>query len=312
MSIPAIDVRDLTRRFGSFTAVDHVTFQVEAGEIFGFLGANGAGKSTTIRMLCGLLPPSEGTARVAGFDVAREPYRVRQAIGYMAQKFSLYEDLTGLENLYFFGTAYGLTGRRLEARIREVTARVGLNGQERRLVRELPTGWRQRLALAGALLHEPSVVFLDEPTSGVDPLARRRFWDLIAELAAEGTTVFVTTHYLDEAEYCNRLGLIHNGRLIALGAPEALKARYLIRPLYELEATPLRAALETLRRMPEVFEADPFGSRIHVTLQDRSLDPELLVRRLREAGLTVAGIRPIVPTLEDVFLHLIEHPPTET
>jgi ABC-2 type transport system ATP-binding protein len=304
-------VRDLTRRFGNFTAVDHLTFQVEAGEIFGFLGANGAGKSTTIRMLCGLLSPSEGTACVAGFDVAREPYRVRQAIGYMAQKFSLYEDLTGLENLHFFGTAYGLTGRRLEARIREVTSRVGLSGQEHRLVRELPTGWRQRLALASALLHEPSVVFLDEPTSGVDPLTRRRFWDLIAELAAEGTTVFVTTHYLDEAEYCNRLGLIQNGRLIALDAPEALKSRYLTHPLYELEATPLLPALEQLRRMPEVFEAAPFGSRIHVSLHDRSLEPEMLVHRLRKAGLAVASLRPIVPTLEDVFLHLIEHPPSE-
>ncbi len=312
MSTPAIDVRDLTRRFGSFTAVDRVTFQVEAGEIFGFLGANGAGKSTTIRMLCGLLPPSEGSARVVGFDVAQEPYRVRQAIGYMAQRFSLYEDLTGLENLHFFGAAYGLVGHRLEARIREVTTRVGLNGAEQRLVRELPTGWRQRLALAGALLHDPPVVFLDEPTSGVDPLARRRFWDLIAELASAGKTVFVTTHYLDEAEYCNRLGLIHNGRLIALGAPETLKARYLNRPLYELEATPLRTALEELRRMPEVFEADPFGSRIHVSLADPGLTPEALVERMREAGLSVAGLRPILPSLEDVFLHLIEHPPAET
>lgn len=312
MSTPAIDVRNLTRRFGRFTAVDGVTFQVEAGEIFGFLGANGAGKSTTIRMLCGLLPPSDGTARVAGFDVAREPYRVRQAIGYMAQKFSLYEDLNGLENLRFFGTAYGLTGRRLETRIRDVTLRVGLHGQEHRLVRELPVGWRQRLALASALLHEPAVVFLDEPTSGVDPLARRRFWDLIAELASEGTTMFVTTHYLDEAEYCNRLGLIHNGRLIALGAPEALKARYLTYPLYEIEAAPLLAVLEQLRQMPEVFEAAPFGSRVHVSLRTRSLETIALAHRLREAGLTVTAIRPIIPTLEDVFLHLIEHPLTES
>lgn len=312
MSTLAIDVRNLTRRFGRFTAVDGVTFQVEAGEIFGFLGANGAGKSTTIRMLCGLLPPSDGTARVAGFDVAREPYRVRQAIGYMAQKFSLYEDLNGLENLRFFGTAYGLTGRRLETRIRDVTLRVGLHGQEHRLVRELPVGWRQRLALASALLHEPAVVFLDEPTSGVDPLARRRFWDLIAELASEGTTMFVTTHYLDEAEYCNRLGLIHNGRLIALGAPEALKARYLTYPLYEIEAAPLLAVLEQLRQMPEVFEAAPFGSRVHVSLRTRSLETIALAHRLREAGLTVTAIRPIIPTLEDVFLHLIEHPLTES
>lgn len=312
MSTPAIDVRNLTRRFGRFTAVDGVTFQVEAGEIFGFLGANGAGKSTTIRMLCGLLPPSDGTARVAGFDVAREPYRVRQAIGYMAQKFSLYEDLNGLENLRFFGTAYGLTGRRLETRIRDVTLRVGLHGQEHRLVRELPVGWRQRLALASALLHEPAVVFLDEPTSGVDPLARRRFWDLIAELASEGTTIFVTTHYLDEAEYCNRLGLIHNGRLIALGAPEALKVRYLTYPLYEIEAAPLLAVLEQLRQMPEVFEAAPFGSRVHVSLRTRSLETIALAHRLREAGLTVTAIRPIIPTLEDVFLHLIEHPLTES
>ncbi|CAM3394532.1 ABC transporter ATP-binding protein [Rhodothermus bifroesti] len=311
MSTPTIDVRGLTRRFGAFVAVDHVTFQVEAGEIFGFLGANGAGKSTTIRMLCGLLAPSEGTAYVAGFDIKREPYRVRQAIGYMAQRFSLYEDLTGIENLLFFGAAYGLKGAQLKARIRDTLARVGLGDQAHRLVRTLPTGWRQRLALAGALLHHPQVVFLDEPTSGVDPLARRHFWDLIAELAAEGAAVLVTTHYLDEAEYCNRLGLMHNGRLIALGAPEVLKNRYLTRPLYELEAVPLIQALEHLRCMPEVFEATVFGSRLHCTLQDTSLAPEALLNRLREAGVSVTSIRPIVPSLEDVFIHLIEHPPAE-
>ncbi|GBD01785.1 putative ABC transporter ATP-binding protein YbhF [bacterium HR18] len=311
MSTPTIDVRGLTRRFGAFVAVDHVTFQVEAGEIFGFLGANGAGKSTTIRMLCGLLAPSEGTAYVAGFDIKREPYRVRQAIGYMAQRFSLYEDLTGIENLLFFGAAYGLRGAQLKARIRDTLARVGLGDQAHRLVRTLPTGWRQRLALAGALLHHPQVVFLDEPTSGVDPLARRHFWDLIAELAAEGAAVLVTTHYLDEAEYCNRLGLMHNGRLIALGAPEVLKNRYLTRPLYELEAVPLIQALEHLRCMPEVFEATVFGSRLHCTLQDTSLAPEALLNRLREAGVSVTSIRPIVPSLEDVFIHLIEHPPAE-
>lgn len=311
MSTPTIDVRGLTRRFGAFVAVDHVTFQVEAGEIFGFLGANGAGKSTTIRMLCGLLAPSEGTAYVAGFDIKREPYRVRQAIGYMAQRFSLYEDLTGIENLLFFGAAYGLRGAQLKARIRDTLARVGLGDQAHRLVRTLPTGWRQRLALAGALLHHPQVVFLDEPTSGVDPLARRHFWDLIAELAAEGAAVLVTTHYLDEAEYCNRLGLMHNGRLIALGAPEVLKNRYLTRPLYELEAVPLIQALEHLRCMPEVFEATVFGSRLHCTLQDTSLASEALLNRLREAGVSVTSIRPIVPSLEDVFIHLIEHPPAE-
>lgn len=311
MSTPTIDVRGLTRRFGAFVAVDHVTFQVEAGEIFGFLGANGAGKSTTMRMLCGLLAPSEGTAYVAGFDIKREPYRVRQAIGYMAQRFSLYEDLTGIENLLFFGAAYGLKGAQLKARIRDTLARVGLGDQAHRLVRTLPTGWRQRLALAGALLHHPQVVFLDEPTSGVDPLARRHFWDLIAELAAEGAAVLVTTHYLDEAEYCNRLGLMHNGRLIALGAPEVLKNRYLTRPLYELEAVPLIQALEHLRCMPEVFEATVFGSRLHCTLQDTSLAPEALLNRLREAGVSVTSIRPIVPSLEDVFIHLIEHPPAE-
>lgn len=311
MSTPTIDVRGLTRRFGAFVAVDHVTFQVEAGEIFGFLGANGAGKSTTMRMLCGLLAPSEGTAYVAGFDIKREPYRVRQAIGYMAQRFSLYEDLTGIENLLFFGAAYGLKGAQLKARIRDTLARVGLGDQAHRLVRMLPTGWRQRLALAGALLHHPQVVFLDEPTSGVDPLARRHFWDLIAELAAEGAAVLVTTHYLDEAEYCNRLGLMHNGRLIALGAPEVLKNRYLTRPLYELEAVPLIQALEHLRCMPEVFEATVFGSRLHCTLQDTSLAPEALLNRLREAGVSVTSIRPIVPSLEDVFIHLIEHPPAE-
>jgi len=220
---PAIVVRDLTRRFGDFTAVDRVSFEVGQGEIFGYLGANGAGKSTTIRMLIGLLVPSAGQASVAGHDVASAPDRVKASIGYMSQRFSLYLDLPVEENLLFFGAAYGLAGRALRRRAGELLERVGLDAQHDATTGDLPGGQRQRLALACALLHQPGIVFLDEPTAGVDPVARRAFWDLIRELARGGTTVFVTTHYLDEAEYCRRIGLMVDGRLVALDTPAGLK-----------------------------------------------------------------------------------------
>lgn len=226
MSDTAVQAVGLTRRFGSFTAVDAIDFEVAAGEIFGFLGANGAGKTTAIRMLTGLLEPSGGQAWVAGVPVHDKPERVKPRVGYMSQKFSLYDDLTVAENLDFFGGAYGLKRRRIAERRIELLARVDLSGQEGRLTGDLPLGWKQRLALASALLHEPQIVFLDEPTGGVDPIARRAFWDLIYDVAAGGTTVFVTTHYMDEAEYCGRVSIMVDGRIEALDTPSALKRRY--------------------------------------------------------------------------------------
>ena len=222
----AIEVKSLVKRFGGFTAVDAVSFEVERGRIFGFLGANGAGKSTTIRMLCGLLDPTSGTATVGGFDIRREPERVKRAIGYMSQRFSLYEDLSVIENIRFFGGAYGLSKRAIDARLAWVLEMAGLEGRERSLTRTLSVGWKQRLALGCAVLHEPGIVFLDEPTGGVDPISRREFWRLIYDLSEAGTTVFVTTHYMDEAEYCNRLSVMHDGKIVAIGSPRKLKETY--------------------------------------------------------------------------------------
>jgi len=233
----AIDVRGLSRRFGTFVAVNDLSFNVKQGEIFGFLGANGAGKSTTIRMLCGLLRPTAGTARVGGIDVSRDPEGVKRRIGYMSQKFSLYEALTVDQNIRFFGGIYGLSGDRLEARRTFVLRMAGLEGRGTTLTRELPGGWRQRLALGCAILHEPKIVFLDEPTGGVDPLSRRRFWDLIGELSREGVTVLVTTHYLDEAEHCHRIAIIHAGTLAAIGTAGELKQVFDTRPIVEIHAS---------------------------------------------------------------------------
>lgn len=221
----AVETRQLTRRFGHFTAVDGVTISVRRGEIFGFLGANGAGKTTAIRMLCGLLKPTSGEGWVAGFDITRESEKVKRHIGYMSQRFSLYNDLKVEENLFFFGGVYGLPDRDLELRVEDALARSGLEGVRRELTGRLPPGWKQRLALGSALLHDPEIIFLDEPTSGVDPVARRDFWDVIHNLAAAGKTVFVTTHYMDEAEYCDRISIMHQGRIVALDTPAALKKK---------------------------------------------------------------------------------------
>lgn len=221
----AVETRQLTRRFGSFTAVDRITIAVRRGEIFGFLGANGAGKTTAIRMLCGLLKPTSGEGRVVGFDITRESEKVKHHIGYMSQKFSLYHDLKVEENLHFFGGVYGLPDRELKARVTETLARFGLEAVRGMLTGRLPPGWKQRLALGSALLHDPEIIFLDEPTAGVDPMARRDFWDVIHQLAAAGKTLFVTTHYMDEAEYCDRISIMHQGRLIALDAPAAMKKK---------------------------------------------------------------------------------------
>jgi ABC-2 type transport system ATP-binding protein len=303
---PVIEARELTRTFGRFTAVDRVSFRVERGEIFGFLGPNGAGKSTTIRLLCGILGASSGTASVAGRDIRREPERVKENIGYMSQRFSLYRDLTVAENIRFFGGIYGLDRPALLRRQGELLSSLGLRGSEGRLAGDLAGGLQQRLALACALLHSPPVLFLDEPTSGVDPISRRRFWDLIDRLSAEGTTIFVTTHFLDEAEHCHRLSFIHGGRLIAEGTPEALRRGAIEEDLYEVRVTPLERVRERLLERPGVESVSFFGERLHVFLRRGSAGPAELTAWLAEGGFRVLGIEPTEVTLEDVFIRLIE------
>jgi ABC-2 type transport system ATP-binding protein len=304
--VTAVETRELTRRFGAFTAVDRVSLKVDAGEIFGFLGANGAGKSTTIRMLCGLLRPSSGTALVLGTDVARDPEGVKRRIGYMSQRFSLYDDLTVGQNLRFFGGAYGLRGA--SAREREAWAvhMAGLEGKEGRVTGELPGGWKQRLALACAVMHRPRVVFLDEPTSGVDPISRRRFWRLIDEMAADGVTVFVTTHYLDEAEYCHRLALIHAGRLVALGTVSQLKRVFAGNSVLEVTAPRVGAALEAISGQPWAVETSVFGTRLHVVVRDPAEGRREIERLLAGAGNPASSIEGILPSIEDVFIHHVE------
>jgi ABC-2 type transport system ATP-binding protein len=301
----AVTARDLTRRFGAFTAVDRVSFEVEEGEIFGYLGANGAGKSTTIRMLIGLLAPSGGVGTVAGHDVARDPAAVKASIGYMSQKFSLYLDLPVMENLIFFGSAYGLDGKVLRTRAGELLERVGLTGQEESTTGDLPGGMRQRLALASALLHRPKVVFLDEPTAGVDPVARRAFWGLIRELAAGGTTVFVTTHYLDEAEYCRRIGLMVDGRLVALDTPLALKRTWVPERVMVARGKGLGAAAAALRSAPGVRAVAPFGAALHVRVERSGLDSSGVAGVLAGAGGRQVTVEEAEPSLEDVFLAVV-------
>ena len=302
----AIELDGLTKRFGSFTAVDHLTMSVESGEIFGFLGANGAGKSTAIRMLCGLLAPTEGTGRVLGIDVARDPEGVKRRIGYMSQRFSLYEDLTVRQNLRFFGGVYGLRGARAREREEWAIEMAGLGGKEDRLTGELPGGWKQQLALACAVLHEPKVVFLDEPTSGVDPLSRRRFWALIDEMSGSGVTVFVTTHYLDEAEYCHRLALIHAGRLAAEGTVSQLKEVFAGRAVLEVGAPRLSEALDLLGEQEWALETSVFGTRIHVVVRDADEGRQQITDALERQGNPASSIERIVPSLEDVFIHHVE------
>ena len=303
---PAIVVRDLTRRFGDFTAVDRVSFEVGQGEIFGYLGANGAGKSTTIRMLIGLLVPSAGQASVAGHDVASAPDRVKESIGYMSQRFSLYLDLPVEENLLFFGAAYGLAGGALRRRAGELLERVGLDAQHDATTGDLPGGQRQRLALACALLHQPGIVFLDEPTAGVDPVARRAFWDLIRELARGGTTVFVTTHYLDEAEYCRRIGLMVDGRLVALDTPAGLKRTWVPDRVLVARGRGLAAAGPRLVGSDGVRAVAPFGAGLHLRVDPERLDAARVAAALRQAGADAVEVEESAPTLEDVFLAVVD------
>jgi len=302
----AIEVKSLTKKFGAFTAVDEVSFEVGRGRIFGFLGANGAGKSTTIRMLCGLLDPTSGTAIVGGHDIRREPEQVKRTIGYMSQKFSLYDDLTVAENIRFFGGAYGLARKAVDARLPWVLEMAGLRGREKSLTRTLSVGWKQRLALGCAVLHEPRIVFLDEPTGGVDPASRRRFWELINDLSERGITVFVTTHYMDEAEYCNDIRLIHAGRIVAGGSPRELKASIIRNPILEVACDRPVEAMEILQKEPWVVDMSIFGMSLHVGVADEEEGGRRVRERLGAAGIAVRRIDRIMPSLEDVFIHEIE------
>jgi ABC-2 type transport system ATP-binding protein len=302
----AIDVRNLTRKFGQFTAVDGVSFEVGTGEIFGFLGSNGAGKSTTIRMLCGLLRPTSGTALVGGVDVSRDPEGVKSRIGYMSQRFSLYELLTVDQNISFFGGIYGLDRDRLARRRAFVLEMAGLSGREATLARDLAGGWRQRLALGCAILHEPPILFLDEPTGGVDPLSRRQFWRLIDALSSDGVTVLVTTHYLDEAERCHRVALINAGRLAVIGTVAEVKQVFASRPIVEIRADRPVDAMQLLDAMPGVEKTSLFGTALHAVLRNAQVSVDEVARRLRDAGIAVDNIEPVQPSLEDVFLDVVD------
>jgi ABC-2 type transport system ATP-binding protein len=300
----AVRVQGLTKRFGAFTAVDHVSFDVEEGQIFGFLGPNGAGKTTTIRMLIGLLPPSSGEGRVAGLDIRSEGEEIRQRIGYMSQRFSLYTDLTVDENIALFGGLYGVREDHLEERHRWVLEMADLKGKGRRLTADLPLGWKQRLALGCAVLHEPAILFLDEPTSGVDPSARRRFWDLINELAGRGTTIMVSTHYMEEAEYCNRLVLMNRGRVIALDQPSGLRER-MDHPILEIQTADPPRTVESLKGLEGVVEVAMFGRRVRVVVTDTDEALRTIPTVLGGRNLKPERIQPVEATLEDVFVALV-------
>ncbi|HEY1482362.1 MAG TPA: ABC transporter ATP-binding protein [Candidatus Acidoferrum sp.] len=303
----AISAEHLVRRFGTFTAVNDISFQVQRGEIFGFLGPNGSGKTTVIKMLTGLLPLSDGHATVMNLDVSKEPDRVRENIGYMSQNFSLYSDLTVTENLTFYGRVYGLSPDRLRKRMDDIVQLNGLSPYLNRLAAQLSGGWKQRLALGCAMLHEPKLIFLDEPTAGIDPVARRQLWDLLFELSGQGITFFVTTHYMDEAERCGHVAYIYYGRVIADGTPEALRQLPDVQPpgTYRVEITTpeVTRALRIARTLPGIRSATIFGQSIHALVEDR-FDMEHLREQLLKNGLVVAEIRPLAPTLEDVFVEL--------
>jgi len=301
----AVEVEDLTRVYGQFVAVDRVTFSVRRQEVFGFLGPNGAGKTTTIKMLTGLVPPSGGRGRVAGFDVRTQAKEIKRRIGYMSQLFSLYGDLTVGENIGFFSGLYGVPRPRRAERRDWVLRMAGLEGQRDRLTGDLSLGWKQRLALGCAVLHEPPILFLDEPTSGVDPISRRSFWDLIYTLAEGGTTVFVTTHYMEEAEYCNRLALMNRGKLIALDSPEGLR-RSRQRPLFDLRTSDGPAAADLLEDAPGVEQVGLFGRNLHVEVADAAAARKDLPALLAARGIRVESMEEITPSLEDVFLSLVE------
>ena len=299
MTETVISVQNLTRRFGDFVAVDHINFEVQAGEVVGYLGPNGSGKTTTIRMLLGLLEPSDGKATVLGYDVFKESEQIRKRVGYMSQKFAIYDDLTTLENLTFYGGVYGINDK---ARIQQTLDLVGLNGHEHTLTRDMSTGWRQRLSLGIALVHEPKLLFLDEPTSGVDPTARRAFWDLIYQLAEGGVTILVTTHYMDEAEYCERVGVMRDGKLLAMDTPTNLKRSIITGDVWEVFVSPLEAGLEVLSAVPGLERVGLAGD--HLRVISLQVEKEAMQGLLSEKGLSVEKIERGEPTLEDVFLSL--------
>ncbi|MFT5730860.1 MAG: ABC-2 type transport system ATP-binding protein [Desulforhopalus sp.] len=303
---PAVEVDLLTRHFGTFTAVAGVTFRVKKGEIFGFLGPNGAGKSTTIRMLCGLLEPSSGSGWVGGYDIRTQAEQIKVNIGYMSQKFSLYDDLTVEENIDFYGGIYGLRGKRLEERKMWALTMADLTEHRKSLTRILSGGWKQRLALACAILHEPAIIFLDEPTSGVDPISRRRFWDLIYSMAEQGITVFVTTHYMEEAEYCDRIALIYNGKMIASGSPMELKTRFMHDEIIDLRCVNPQALIDPLRAFPGVRDVTVFGSGLHIVTADAERAKADINSYLAGQGIEEVSVETILPNMEDVFISLIE------
>ncbi|MBK8552568.1 MAG: ABC transporter ATP-binding protein [Ignavibacteria bacterium] len=311
----SIEVFNLTKRFGKFTSVDNISFEVKQGEVFGFLGSNGAGKSTTIKMLCGILEPTSGDATVGGHSISNDSENVKRNIGYMSQKFSLYGDLTVEENINFFGGVYGLEGSDLEERKKWVLKIAGLEEREKTLTSSLSVGFKQRLALGCAVIHEPKIIFLDEPTGGVDPISRRKFWDLITDLSERGTTVFVTTHYLDEAEFCNRIILINAGKLIAAGSPKELKREYIKNKVIEIDCSDIYAATEILEKENFTESISIFGNSLHVTMKERIKSEsefeedeiELITSLLRkDPGIKIHRVSEITPSLEDVFLFLIE------
>ena len=302
----AIDVAGLSRRFGKFVAVDNLSFSVRRGEVFGFLGANGAGKSTTIRMLCGLLTPTSGRATVDGIDVGRDPEGVKRRIGYMSQRFSLYELLTVDQNIRFYGGLYGLDRDRLERRRAFAIQIAGLAGREQQLARDLAGGWRQRLALGCALLHEPPIIFLDKSTGGVDPISRRDFWRLIDDLSRGGTTVLVTTHYLDEAERCDRIAIIHAGQLAALGSNSELKSVFADRPIFEVRSPEPVRAMAVLDKTPFVEKTSLFGTSVHVVLRSRATGEPDIRETLTKDGIAITSVQPVMPSLEDVFLDVAD------
>jgi ABC-type multidrug transport system ATPase subunit len=302
-----IECEDLTKRFGHFTAVDHVSLKIEKGSIFGFLGPNGSGKSTVIRMLCGLLEPTEGRARLAGFDVAKQTGDIKNLIGYMSQKFSLYDELSVYENLQFYGRLYGLRGAGLAGRRDELIALTHLEPYLNRRAALLSGGWRQRLAMACSLLHKPTVLFLDEPTAGIDPVARRELWDLLFEFSSLGMTLFVTTHYMDEAERCSHVGYIHMSKLVVCGEPDDLKALQVVNPpgtkRLDITCDHVTVGLQSMRRLQGVRTATVFGQSMHL-LVDAQLPEQRIREELSRAGIPNAEIHPIGPSLEDVFVAL--------
>ena len=298
----AIEAAELTKQFDHFTAVDHICFTVHRGEIFGFLGPNGAGKTTTIRMLLGLLAPTSGQATVLGFDVVRQTTEIRQRIGYMSQRFTLYDDLTVAENLDFFGGIYGVKGQRFRERRRYVLAMAGLQGREGELAKNLSGGWRQRLALGCAILHEPELLFLDEPTAGVDPISRREFWELLYALSEEGHTVFVTTHYMDEAEHCHRLAFIQRAKITAFGSPEAIKQGKMRGQVLEIDCSAPQVAMGVLKSMALFDEVSLYGTLIHAVAESAGTHQAEINTALQEAGVEIRSIDIIAPSLEDVFI----------